>query len=133
MMMHYLEKKNTCSLEMIAGIVRAIHVAFIAWMIYAPFSGIDEFLVMHAITVPFLIAHWLTSADGCFLTLLEKRVRGLDSDDKSFIYKIVRPLYVIDDASLRTLVILATLALWSVTLSKLSMATVRRVLWPFST
>ena len=83
---------------------------------------------MHAVVVPFLVLHWLTSTDGCFLTLLEKRVRGLNEDGESFIYNIVRPLYVIDDASLRWVVLGATLGLWAVTLRQLSWATVRKTL-----
>jgi len=116
-------------MEASAGaVIRLIHLGFIAWMVYAPFSGVDEFLVMHAVVVPFLVLHWLTSTDGCFLTLLEKRVRRLNEDRESFIYNIVSPLYVIDDASLRWVVLGATLGLWAVTLRQLSWATVQKTL-----
>ena len=108
--------------EIAALLVRAIHLGFIAWMIYAPFSGIDEFLVLHVILVPFLMLHWLTSSSGCFLTLLEKKMRGLDTDDESFIHSIVAPIYVIDDASLKYAVMATTLGLWAVSLRQMSWA-----------
>lgn len=108
--------------EIAALLVRAIHLGFIAWMIYAPFSGIDEFLVLHVILVPFLMLHWLTSSSGCFLTLLEKKMRGLDTDDESFIHSIVAPIYVIDDASLKYAVMATTLGLWAVSLRRVSWA-----------
>jgi hypothetical protein len=101
------------------SLVRILHLGFIFWMIYAPFSGINEFLLLHAVICPFLMLHWLTSSSGCALTLLEKKVRGLDHDDESFIHSIVAPIYVIDDASLRPIVWTSTMVLWLITLRKL--------------
>jgi|APGre2960657444_1045066.scaffolds.fasta_scaffold05712_2 hypothetical protein len=114
--------------DIAALLVRAIHLGFIAWMIYAPFSGIDEFLVLHVIIVPFLMLHWLTSSSGCFLTLLEKNMRGLGTDNESFIHSIVAPIYVIDDASLKYVVMAATLGLWAVSLRRVSWATFKKTL-----
>lgn len=104
---------------LLGTVIGAVHLAFIAWMIYAPFSGVDEFVMMHAIVVPFLYLHWYSNSDGCALTLLEKYVRGLEHDSESFIHKIVAPIYVIDDASLKKLVFWITGALWLVSLRKL--------------
>lgn len=101
-------------------IVRIVHLGFIAWMIWAPFSGTPEILLMHAVMCPFLMLHWLTNSDGgCFLTLLEKKLRGID-DDESFIHSIVAPLYVIDDAVLKKVVFGTTLVLWGITLGNLA-------------
>lgn len=94
------------------------------------FSNNDEFIVLHAIICPFLMLHWLTSTSGCALTLLEKRLRGLKEDSQSFIHRIVAPIYVIDDASLKTVVFGATMGLWAVSLSKLSRRRVMRALKP---
>ena len=105
--------------EFAATVIRAIHIVFIAWVVYAPFSGNDQFLLMHAVICPFLMLHWMTSSAGCALTLLEKRLRGLEDDGESFVHKIVAPIYVIDDATLKLVVFGATMGLWIVTLSKL--------------
>jgi hypothetical protein len=101
-------------------IIQMIHLGFIAWMIYAPFSGIDEHILMHAIICPFLMLHWIVNSNGCFLTMVEKHLRGLECDDESFIHKIVAPIYVIDDATLKPMVFGATLGLWWVSLRQLS-------------
>jgi hypothetical protein len=106
-------------------VVQMIHLGFIGWMIYAPFSGIDEFVLMHAVICPFLMLHWVMNADGCVLTLMEKHLRGLESDDESFIHKIVAPIYVIEDATLKHIVFAATIGLWMVSLSKLSVKKVK--------
>ena len=105
--------------EFAATVIRAIHIVFIAWVVYAPFSGNDQFLLMHAVICPFLMLHWMTRSAGCALTLLEKRLRGLEDDGESFVHKIVAPIYVIDDATLKLVVFGATMGLWIVTLSKL--------------
>lgn len=111
-----------------AGIfVRILHLGFIFWMIYAPFSGIDEFLLLHAVICPFLMLHWLTSSTGCALTLLEKTMRGLKHDNQSFIHSIVAPVYVIDDASLKPIVWSSTMVLWVITLSRLKRL---QTIWP---
>ena len=109
-------------------VVQMIHLGFIGWMVYAPFSGIDEFVLMHAIVCPFLMLHWIMDADGCVLTLMEKQLRGLEHDGESFIHKIVAPIYVIEDATLKHIVFAATIALWAVSLSKLNVKKVKEML-----
>jgi len=101
-----------------AVLVRALHAAFIAWMVWAPLYGSRETLKMHAIVCPFLMLHWATNSDGCALTVLESRLRGV-SPTRSFVHSVVAPVYVIDDATVKRTVWLATLGLWSVSLWKL--------------
>lgn len=108
-------------------IVRALHVLFIAWMIYAPFSNNEEMLVFHAIVAPFLMLHWSLNDSGCILTQVEKHLRGLQDDSQSFIHSIVAPIYVIDDRTLQPVVFATTIALWLITLSRIDRAMVRRV------
>jgi hypothetical protein len=115
-------------MEFLAMLIRLIHIAFIAWIVYAPFSGIDEWIVLHVIICPFLMLHWVTSSTGCALTILEKRLRGLENDNESFIHQIVAPIYVIDDTTLKTLVFGLTLGLWGVSLSKMSKDRILRTL-----
>lgn len=111
-----------------AVVVRIVHLAFIAWMVWAPWSGSETVLVMHAVVCPFLMLHWLTSTDGCVLTLMEKHLRGLERDDHSFIHSVVAPVYVIDDVQVRAIVALGTAGLWALTLGRLPPGAVRRVL-----
>lgn len=108
-------------------VVRAIHILFIVWMIYAPFSGREDMLVLHAIVAPFLMLHWILSDAGCILTQIEKYLRGLDHESESFIHSIVAPIYVIDDRSLKPCIFGSTIVLWLITLSQLDREMVARV------
>lgn len=106
-------------MDAMAVVVRAIHLAFVLWMVWTPFKGGVDFLLMHAVTVPGLLVHWAVHSDGCVLTFLEKKMRGIEEDSKSFIWNIVNPIYKIDDCVLKRLVGWTTVALWAVTLWKL--------------
>lgn len=105
---------------MIATIVRLVHVLFILWMVYAPFSSDKNMVVLHAFVAPFLMLHWVTMNGDCALTMLEKHIRGLEHDNESFMYKLVAPVYVIDDASMRRLVCATTVVLWSISVYRLT-------------
>ena len=62
--------------------------------------------------------------------MLEKRLRGLDTDADSFVHKIVAPIYVIDDAVLKRFVFAATLGLWYVSLRQVTWTKVKNVFMP---
>jgi hypothetical protein len=113
-------------------VVRLVHVAFVAWMVWAPFSNNDAMLVLHAMVCPFLFLHWATSSDGCALTIIEAKLRGVPLRE-SFVHGIVAPIYVIPDHAVRRTVFVATLGLWAVTLSKVDAAMFKRVLFPTAT
>lgn len=106
--------------------VRTLHILFIAWMVYAPFSKNETMLVFHAIVSPFLMLHWILSDDGCILTHIEKHIRGLEHTSQSFIHSIVAPIYVIDDTTLKPIVFATTIGLWMITLRQVDMAMIKR-------
>lgn len=107
-------------------LVRTLHILFIAWMIYAPFSKNETMLVFHAIISPFLMLHWILSDSGCILTHIEKHIRGLEHTSQSFIHSIVAPVYVIDDNRLKPFVFASTIGLWLITLRQVDMDMVQR-------
>lgn len=98
--------------------IRVLHLAFLAWMVWAPFSGDVSHLKLHAVVCPFLMLHWALHTDGCALSVLEAAVRGVPTD-KSFIHSIVAPVYVIEDATIKRTVWTATMVLWTITLLRL--------------
>ena len=55
-------------------------------------------------------------------------MRGLENDDESFVHSIVAPIYVIDDASLRYVVMALTIGLWLVSLRQVSWAMVKKTI-----
>lgn len=106
-----------------ARIVTALHWLFVAFVVAAPFTSHRGLLVLHATVVPFLWLHWVLNDDTCALTEFEKHLRGV-SNDRSFFYALVSPVYKIGDGWVRAACWAATAALWGVTLSKVGWADV---------
>ncbi len=102
----------------LASVVALAQVAFLAFMIAAPFGSSRQALVLHALVTPFLWVHWALNDDTCFLTLVEKRLRGLQDNSDSFMHRLVSPIYNIRDADVRAWSWAASVALWLVTLSR---------------
>ncbi len=91
--------------------VWALHLAFVAFMMWAPFSRNRIALLTHLVVTPFLWVHWLLNADTCALTVLERYLRGVDASD-SFFHALVGPVYKIPDAGVRALAWIGSVALW---------------------
>lgn len=113
-------------------LIWVLHVAYVAFVALAPFGSNRTLLVLHALTTPMVWVHWLLNDDQCALTVLEKAVRGVD-DDRSFFHALVSPVYKVRDADLRAACWVASLALWAVTVSKLTWTDVVDELAPAGT
>lgn len=101
-----------------ANVISALHWALVLFMVWAPFGSSRTALVLHLIATPFLWAHWLLNDDTCFLTLVEKQLRGLENDSASFFHALVSPVYKMPDSDVRAACWLASIVLWLVTLSR---------------
>ena len=108
-----------CS-PVLATVVWVLHMAFVAFMVLAPFSDDDEFVTLHFLGTPFLWLHWALNDDTCALTLLEKNLRGIRADNKSFFHSLVSPVYKIRDEHVRVLAWGASVVLWFVSASKVA-------------
>lgn len=103
--------------EFLANVVWLLHMAFVAWMVITPFSNNEPMLVLHLMVVPFLWMHWMLNDDTCALTLAERHLRGVSSNE-SFFHNLVSPVYKIRDEDMRSVSWLVSVALWGLTLSK---------------
>jgi hypothetical protein len=79
-------------------LINVLHLIVILFVVGAPFSNSNYLLFMHAIIVPFIIAHWVLNNNTCSLTLAERYIRnktyGVDvKDDDCFTYKFIAPIY----------------------------------------
>jgi len=92
-------------MSILAGCISVLHVLLIIFIIVVPFYPRADWmlLVLHVSSVMTLVVHWMLNNDGCFLTLVESRLRGID-DTESFMHRIVSPVYKIDDLELKSLV-----------------------------
>lgn len=104
---------------MLADLVTTIHVLFILWMCYVPFSSDMQQVGLHAILCVFLLGHWILGSKVCALTMLEKKLRGLSQDEESFIHSIVGPVYDVPDHCLKLAVRWVTVCLLLVSLYRL--------------
>ena len=101
-------------------IVWLIHKCFTLFVLLAPFSNNYEYLILHAILVPFLFFHWLTNNDTCALTELEKYLTSKENNTDTFIGSIVSPIYLLEDkCQIKKLKKMLTLLVWCFTLQKL--------------
>lgn len=98
--------------------IRVLHAIFVVFMIVAPFLPDMELVSLHFILVPFLYLHWLTNDATCFLTVVEKSVRGV-GDDKSFFHSLLAPVYQFHKDDVNYGVWIASYALWLVSLYRL--------------
>lgn len=100
----------------LAWIVRIVHLCVVAFVALAPMSRNPRVVAAHVALVPVLWVHWLVRDDSCVLTEIEKRLRGVSSDD-SFIQSIVGPVYLPDE-SVRLAAWYGSVAAWVVAVSR---------------
>lgn len=101
----------------LANVVWLLHAVFLVWIMVAPFTGSEPMLVLHLVVVPFLWFHWWMNDDTCALTMVERQLRGVQSED-SFFHNLVSPVYKIRDKDARVVSWVISLLLWLVTVSK---------------
>ena len=73
-------------------VIQVIHFLFVLFVLFTPFIGGQLLLTYHFITIPFMLFHWVTNNDTCALSLLESVITG-NTEDKTFIGRIVKPIY----------------------------------------
>lgn len=104
----------------------ALHFAFILFIVLTPFIGNNYFLVLHAMVVPFMMAHWYTNDNNCALTMMEKKLRqnlyGVEPNpDECFTYNLIAPVYDFkkNNSDMSAIIYIVTIALWGYTLLRL--------------
>jgi hypothetical protein len=107
-------------------LISLTHTLLVIFIIITPFLGINYLLLLHAMTIPFVIIHWLLSDDTCILTLIERNIQKKIYGDnykesECFTCKLVKPVYnFIDDyPTFSKLTYTVTIVLWSLSVSRL--------------
>ena len=99
-------------------VINILHLLFIFFILFAPFSDIPAILTLHIVSCICLIIHWCSNSDQCYLTQLEQKYRGI-SDSKTFTYKLVSPIYNINEIYFNKIVWIVTFIVLCVSLYKL--------------
>jgi uncharacterized protein DUF2784 len=112
--------------EALLDLIVVLHFIFVMFVVITPFLGNNYFLILHAITVPFMMAHWYMNDNNCALTLMEKKIRhavnGEEPDPNDcFTYNLIAPVYDFkkNNHSYSVFIYLITICLWSYTLYRL--------------
>lgn len=88
--------------KLLSYIVQFIHFIFILFIILTPFATNSiGFLFLHFIFVLFLLLHWSLNSNVCCLTLLEQKIKGLETEEDqyehSFTYNVLNPIFMFND------------------------------------
>ena len=112
--------------EFMLYLIIVLHFIFLLFIVLTPFIGNNYFLILHAIVVPFMMAHWYTNDNNCALTMMEKKIRhniyGEEPDpNECFTYNLIAPVYDFkkNNNDMSTIIYLVTIALWGYTLLRL--------------
>lgn len=103
-----------------ATFIRAVHFLVVIFVVFAPFSGDEALLSLHAVFIPSLMLHWLMNSQVCCLTLLEAQLRGVPmTHDEVFLHRLISPVYSMNESEHRNFVYGASTLLWIKTMMEL--------------
>ncbi len=112
--------------EFMLYMIVVLHFVFVLFVVLTPFIGNNYFLLLHAIIVPFVMAHWYTNDNNCALTMMEKKLRlnlyGEEPDPNDcFTYNLIAPVYDFkkNNNDMSFVIYIVTIALWGYTLLRL--------------
>ena len=110
-------------------LISALHLFYILFLIGVPILATSNcLLLLHAIIIPFMLAHWYTNQNMCVLTTIEKEMRRRvygqeDSDilDDCFTCRLIEPVYDFhkDMGRFTEFIYIFVICLWLCTLYKL--------------
>lgn len=78
---------------LLAGLITIFHLLIVIFVILAPISNQSNILILHITLCVCLLVHWINNNNACSLTILESKLRGLDSPSSSFTHQFIAPIY----------------------------------------
>jgi hypothetical protein len=77
-------------------IIKIIHLLLLLFIIFAPFYG-KELLLKSIILLCYIYYKWKIEG-SCFLTKLEYFVSGKEKEEEGFIYRLINPLFNLNES-----------------------------------
>lgn len=102
--------------------IKIIHLIVFLFIVLAPTSNFGSVLLLHLVSVPVLISHWLTNDHRCILTLIEHEIKGENYDaNNCFTCKIIDPIYDFKNNhnERRFVIYFIVIILWLITVMKI--------------
>jgi len=110
----------------ILWLITLLHILFILFVVIVPFTNSNYLLLLHTVTVPFMIFHWIINDNTCALTLAEHYVRqkiyGVKSKkEETFMARLIEPIYDFkkNHKKFSDGIYVITIILWLISFSKL--------------
>jgi hypothetical protein len=89
-----------------------IHLIFLIGIIIVPFTNDRRNLEFYSMIIPFIFYHWSVNDDTCALTQAEMYITGVEKE-KTFMGRVVGPVYKMDDTEVNKLTKTLFFALWA--------------------
>jgi len=112
--------------QILLQLVTFVHILFVLFVVLTPFTNSNYLLLLHSITIPFIIIHWLMNDDTCVLTMVERNIKkGLYGDaykeEECLTCRLIEPVYnfVNDNRTFSKIIYIITILLWSISVGKL--------------
>ena len=108
--------------DIIIKFITLLHIFFILFVIITPFLSSNYLLLLYTLTIPFLILHWLCNDNTCVLTIVERKLRGKERDDKDcFTCRLIEPVYDFNKnyETFSTATYIIVISLWLLSTAKL--------------
>jgi hypothetical protein len=109
------------SSTIVADFVRLLHILLVLFVLFGSASNSYGILTLHVAVCISLLVHWVANSDTCSLTLLESKLRGVNTQE-TFMHSIVSPVYKIESSTLSRLSYFATILVLVISLRKLYMS-----------
>ena len=114
--------------EILLKLITLIHLLLVLFVALTPFIGTNYFRLLHFITVPFIMLHWICNDNTCVLTVVErflrKKVYGEGKKDKveedCFTCKLIEPVYDFKKnyQAFSNSIYIITIGLWLITATR---------------
>ena len=91
----------------LANLIFIFHCAVVLFVLFAPFSNVPAFLILHITFTLCLFTHWYANSNVCSLSVMESQLRGLNRTE-TFSHKFIAPIYEISESEWSNLIWIIT-------------------------
>ena len=113
-------------MSLLLFLVMLFHFLVVCFVILTPFIGNNYLLILHVISIPFVVLHWIMNDNTCILTIIEGEIRrnlyGKPMEKhESFIRKFIDPIYDFSftNSQYQLIIYTSTILLWLLSVYKL--------------
>ena len=92
--------KNLTINKILYWVIKILHMSLVVFIICVPLFFFSTYLLfLHFMLIPLILLHWFTNQNICFLTTVEKLLKGIDIDDDDYeknnciTCRLIQPVY----------------------------------------